>query len=96
MYVHTNFQASTSKDCINNRNANCELPFPLSLVCLSFLLNEHYGSIGCLVSAGGIQDYRIVVGSKADYLLENKFFAKRSQYIRIKNPLHNQSEKACM
>jgi hypothetical protein len=34
-----NFQASTSKDCINNRNANCELPFPLSR--LSFFLNEY-------------------------------------------------------
>ena len=26
----------------------------------------------------------------------NKLFAKRSQYISIKNHLHKQSEKACM
>ena len=54
MYVHTNFQASTSKDCINNRNANCELPFPLSR--LSVFLNEHYGNMGCKVSKGGTKN----------------------------------------
>ena len=27
---------------------------------------------------------------------KNNFFAKKSQYISIENPLHKQSEKACM
>ena len=40
--------------------------------------------------------FRIVVSSNVRYLLENQLFVKRSQYIRIKNPLHKQSEKACM
>ena len=30
------------------------------------------------------------------YYFENHLFVKRSQYIRIKNPHHKQSEKACM
>ena len=28
--------------------------------------------------------------------LENQLFVKRSQYIRVKNPLHKQSEKTYM
>ena len=66
MYVHTNFQASTSKDCINNRNANCELPFPLSLVCLSFLLNEQYG-----LSTFQREDIRL--GKESLVLMEQRF-----------------------
>ena len=41
-------------------------------------------------------NYRIVASSNARYYLKNHFFVKRSQYIRIQNPLHKQSEKACM
>ena len=40
--------------------------------------------------------YCIVVSSNARYQLENQLFIKRSQYIRVKNPLHKQSEKAYM
>ena len=42
--------------------------------------------------------YRIVASSKACYLLVdllgNQHFVKRSQYTRVKNTLHKQSEKA--
>ena len=34
--------------------------------------------------------------SNAHYYLGNQLFVKRSQYIKIENPLHKQSEKACM
>ena len=40
--------------------------------------------------------YRIFASSNVHYKLGNPFFVKRSQYIRIKNCLHKQSEKACM
>ena len=40
--------------------------------------------------------YCRVASFHVHYLLENKFFVKRSQYIRIKNPLHKRSEIACM
>ena len=40
--------------------------------------------------------YHIVLSSKARYLLGNQLFLRRSQYIRIKNPLHEQSEKVCI
>ena len=39
--------------------------------------------------------YRRVASSNERYLFKNKGFTKRSQYIRIKNPLHRQSEKTC-
>ena len=35
----------------------------------------------------------IVANSNARYYLGNQFFDKRSQYIRITNPLRKQSEK---
>ena len=38
-----------------------------------------------------------VVSTNAHYYLTRKyFFFKRSQYIMVENPLHKQSEKACM
>ena len=40
--------------------------------------------------------YCIVTSSKVRYKLENQLFLKRSQYIRVKNPLHKQSKKAYM
>ena len=40
--------------------------------------------------------YAIVASSNTHYYLENQLFLKRSQYIRIKNPIQKQSEKACM
>ena len=44
-----------------------------------------------------LQDvYCIVASSNARYWLGDQLFVKRSQYIRIKNPLHKQSEKSCM
>ena len=39
--------------------------------------------------------YHLVLSSNANYKLGNQLFFKRSQYIRIENPLHKQSEKAC-
>merc|ERR1712051_562507 len=39
-------------------------------------------------------DYRIVASTNTCYYSENQLFVKRSQYIRTKNPLHKQSEKA--
>ena len=63
------------------------------------------GNMSCQVSKGGIQNYiylwpkstyHIVESSNAHYLLGNQLFVKRSQYIRIENPLHKQSEKAYM
>ena len=33
---------------------------------------------------------------ESHYQLENQHFVKRSQYIRVKNPLHKQPEKAYM
>ena len=41
-------------------------------------------------------NYCIVASSNSFYYLGNKIFVKRSQYMKIKNPLHKQSEKACM
>ena len=38
--------------------------------------------------------YRLVTSSKL--LFRKSILAKMSQYIRIENPLHKQSEKACM
>ena len=40
--------------------------------------------------------YRKVASTNVHYLLENQLFVKRSQYIRVENPLHKQSEKAYM
>ena len=40
--------------------------------------------------------YRKVASSNTHSLLGNQLFVKRSPYIRIKNPLHKQSEKACI
>ena len=40
--------------------------------------------------------YLIVASSNACYYLGYQLFVERSQYIRIENPLHKQSEKACM
>ena len=37
----------------------------------------------------------IVASSNKLYYLGNQLFVKRSQYIRLKNPLHMQSEKTC-
>ena len=38
--------------------------------------------------------YRIVASTNTCYYSENQLLVKRSQYIRIENPLHKQSEKA--
>ena len=38
--------------------------------------------------------YRIVASTNTCYYSENQLFVKRTQYIRIKNPFHNQSDKA--
>ena len=38
----------------------------------------------------------VVASSNAHYQLGNQLFVKRSQYIRIENPLHKQSERVCM
>ena len=63
---------------------------------------------GTLVSGQAVQNrwavncvhdfylYRIVASSNARYKLGNQLFVKRSQNIRIENPLHKQSEKASM
>ena len=40
--------------------------------------------------------YRKVLSTEARYWFRNQLFVKRSQYIRIENSLHKQSEKACM
>ena len=40
--------------------------------------------------------YRKVASTNMRYWLKNQLFVKRSQYIRIENPLHKRSEKACM
>jgi hypothetical protein len=41
-----------------------------------------------------VRIYSIVASSNEHYYLGNQLFVKRSQYIRIKNPLQKQSEKA--
>ena len=38
--------------------------------------------------------YRKVASTNMRYQLKNQLFVKRSQYIRIENPLHKRSEKA--
>ena len=43
-----------------------------------------------------IFEFRIVASSNPHYKLGNQLFVKRSQYIRIENSLHKQSEKAYM
>ena len=43
-----------------------------------------------------VHKYSTVTSSNTYFKLGNQLFVKRSQYIRIKNPLHKQSEKACM
>ena len=40
--------------------------------------------------------HRIVASSNTHYCLGNQLFVKKSHYTRIKNPLHEQSEKACV
>ena len=40
--------------------------------------------------------YRKVASTNMRYWLKNQLFVKMSQYIRIENPLHKRSEKACM
>ena len=42
-----------------------------------------------------IETYSIVANLPR-YKLGNQLFVKRSEYIRIENPLHKQSEKTCM
>ena len=37
--------------------------------------------------------YRIVASSHVCYKLGNQLFVKRSKYIRIKNPLHKQTDR---
>ena len=39
-------------------------------------------------------EYRIVASTNTCYYSENQLCVQRSQYIRTKNPLHKQSEKA--
>ena len=39
---------------------------------------------------------RILSNGCKQRIISTKVFVKRSQYIRIKNPLHKQSEKACI
>ncbi len=39
---------------------------------------------------------RLALFAARSWIIRNKIYAKRSQYISIKNPLHKQSEKACM
>ena len=43
-----------------------------------------------------VVEYHRVASTNTCYWLENQLFVKRSQYVKIKNPLHKQSEKACM
>ena len=43
-----------------------------------------------------LKGYRIVASSNARYYLKNQLLVETSQYIRTKNPLHKQSEKAYM
>ena len=43
-----------------------------------------------------IINYCKVASNNACYKFKKYFLVKRSQNISIKNPLHNQSEKACM
>ena len=43
-----------------------------------------------------LNTYRKVASTNMRYQLKNQLFVKRSQYIRIENPLHERSEKAWM
>ena len=47
-------------------------------------------------NVGKFHKYHIVASFNMGYKFKNKVFATRSQYISINNPLHRQSEKACM
>ena len=87
VYIHTeevkNFQIVQKKplNC-NCKGYNCQCNFKtLSMMqSLAVMLTDAY---------------RIVASSNTRYNLGNPLFVKRSQYIRIENPLHKQSEKAC-
>ena len=53
----------------------------------------------CTFSEPDDLDKNIEYGKVASinaYLLRKQLLVKKSQYIRIKNPLHKQSDKACM
>ena len=65
----------------------------------SIFQNIQYFQIVCHCCNKGREKkrkYRIVASSNPRYKLGNQRFVERSQCIRIENPLHKQSEKACM
>ena len=53
-------------------------------------------SVPSILSQNSNFNYRKVTSINARHQLGNQLFVKKSQYIRIENPLHKQSEKACM
>ena len=71
--------------------------FPWRQICLVQIL--HIFEFGPASQLSRIQKcaesaYCIVASTNTCYYSENQLFVKRSQYIRTKNPLHKQSEKA--
>ena len=70
----------------------CKLVTQASLIGKSEDMNESDLSLERIYIDTSIVEtkgkYRIVPSSKAHYRLGNQLFVKRSQYIRIENPLH--------